>query len=272
MKVRFLNADARRDRRVLEAQILALRPEGDEPDIVALCEVRTGASDIYRDAFQSAGYEVETRPTTAAIGFLVASRFPLQPADDRPGTRPERMFSLKVDAPFGRFELLVVHAPHFGNDGVTKLETIDSVCDIFDARAGQPFLCVGDFNTPIYEEADGGIVTGAYRLDSEGDRTSPSSHRSLRRELRQDERELRLWADRGPTGVRDVRRQLLCGKALTEGSYEGHGNRRAYLSPFDRAFATPALAPVEFRYDQTTREQGLSVHAIVEILFDPQPA
>src|SRR3954468_5859339 len=99
MKVRFLNADARRDRRVLEAQILALRPQGDEPDIVALCEVRTGASGIYRDAFESAGYEVETRPTSSAIGFLVASRFPLRVVDYPQRARAERMFSLKVDAP-----------------------------------------------------------------------------------------------------------------------------------------------------------------------------
>src|SRR5690348_6221929 len=126
MKVRFLNADARSDRRVLEAQILALSPDGDESDIIALCEVRTGGSSIYRAAFEFAGYDVESRPMTSDIGLLVASRFPLQAVDELFGQRAERMFPLTVDAPFGSFELLVVHAPHFSNDGVTKLETIDS--------------------------------------------------------------------------------------------------------------------------------------------------
>src|SRR5205085_3117486 len=133
-----------------------------------------------------------------------------------------------------------------------KLETIDSVCDIFDARAGQSFLCVGDFNTPIYEEASGDVLSGAYRRDPSGLRIPTMKYRRLRLELRQDERELRLWADRGQTGVRDVRRQLLSGVALTEGSWRAKGNKRTYDSPFDRAFATARLGAAAFGYDQTT--------------------
>jgi exonuclease III len=122
-------------------------------------------------------------------------------------------------------------------------------------------LLCGDFNAPQHERENGEIITWGY-LKRHGDYILkyPSQH------------ELELGVLRGLSGydLHDVYRRLhgYVGHMQEEAWSWCHRGRFTYR--FDHLFASEALCPVQACYLHAFRENRLSDHVPLEVLFEPE--
>jgi exonuclease III len=110
-------------------------------------------------------------------------------------------------------------------------------------------LC-GDFNSPQIEKADGTTI--------------PFHNRNARWR----KAELSVITGLAEYDLKDVYRQLY-GFKRQETSWVMRRKEKEFGRRFDHVFASEQLHPYSCTYLHSLREQGLSDHSPIEVLFDP---
>jgi endonuclease/exonuclease/phosphatase family metal-dependent hydrolase len=264
-------------------QIAALQMRS--ADVLALQEVTARSALVFRarlaqlglhhvlDSFELAA-DLQVLSGARQYGELIASRWPLRalPPSAFPIPWTERVLSALIDHPGGAIELHTTHLPNGANHGWIKIETFEGIYTRLACAADHPRILCGDLNTPQKELPSGEIVTwgqdilpdGTIML--EGTWRDPAGREDTSE--RWDRGERNVLAGLAAYDLPDVYRALR-GYAAQEFSWYWTGRGRQVGRRFDHVFASPTLGAAECRYLHDFREQGLSDHAPIEVLFAP---
>lgn len=201
-----------------------------DADVIAVTEFRTGVSDPLAAALGERGWPhlATSGPREKENGIAVFSGVPTEAAQAR-GYR-----WLDVQLPVYGFGLCILHIMAATNPrtGAEKRRFWDGVVAAAEARAGEPWLFAGSWNT------------GAHRLDEKGKTFDCAEQFGRLTEL----------------GWTDLWRRFHPGE--TEWTwYSNHGNGFR----LDHAFASPVLAGRvrDCRYSHSERQAKVSDHSLV---------
>jgi exonuclease III len=245
--------------KLLDEQARALIRQ--EPDVVALQEVRASTLPRWRRELAAAGLEVALDSSAFASGRrlfnLTAARWPAIELPSPPGPQPERVLSALVETPYGPLEIHNAHVPPAPGNGLAKVETCEAIHYVLDRPAPDRhrILC-GDLNTPRSESVDGLIETFARNHPEHLERWD-AAERSVLTGLTQ-------W------GMSDVFRQLN-GYERRDVSWVQHTRyQRKARFRLDHVIASASLGAVYCDYHHGWRDEGLSDHAAIEAIFEPE--
>ena len=246
--------------KLLDEQARALIRQ--EPDIVALQEVRASTLPRWRRELATAGLGVALDSSAFASGRrlfnLTAGRWPGIELPSPPGPQPERVLSALIETPFGPLEIHNAHVPPAPGNGLAKVETCEAIHYVLDRPAPDRhrILC-GDLNTPRSESVDGLIETFARNHPEHLERWD-AAERSVLTGLTQ-------W------GMSDVFRHLN-GYERRDVSWVQHTrSQRKARFRLDHVIASASLGAVYCDYHHGWRDEGLSDHAAIEAIFSPEP-
>ena len=232
-----------------------------EADVVALQEIRASTLPRWRRALAAAGLETALDSSAFAGGRrlfnLTASRWDAIDLPSPPGPQPERVLSALIVTPFGPLELHNAHVPPAPGNGLAKVETCEAIHFTLDRPAPDRHrvLC-GDLNLPRSESVDGAIETFALNHPEAFERWD-AAERSLLTGLAE-------W------GMHDVFRRLN-GFERRDVSWVQHTRwERKARFRLDHVIASESLHARWCDYQHGWREEGLSDHAAIEALFEPE--
>jgi exonuclease III len=229
-----------------------------DADVVALQEIRTTTLPRWRAALEVGGL-AHICDSSAYLGDrryfnLVASRWPHRELALSGAPYPERVLSIVAEAPIGEIEVHNVHVPPATRNGLVKIETFEAISYMLARPSSRHRILCGDFNSPVYESAEGDVVTAA------------ESHPE--------------WLERWDTGERSVLTGLaahdlsdifrgLHGYDRQDASWVFHTRaRRKAAHRFDHVFASASLNAIHCDYHHEWRESGLSDHSPIEAVFE----
>jgi endonuclease/exonuclease/phosphatase family metal-dependent hydrolase len=208
-------------------------------------------------------------------GELLASRWPLRalPPSAFPIPWPERVLSAIIDGPSGAIEIHIAHIPHGSSHGWIKIDTFEGIYTRLACTADHPRILCGDLNTPQAELSSGEFVTWGQdmlpdgRIMLEGTWRDPAGREDTSE--RWDRAERNVLAGLAAYDLSEVYRGLH-GFAAQEFSWFWSGRGRRVGRRFDHVFASASLRATECVYLHHFREQGLSDHAPIEVVFAPE--
>ena len=246
-----------------------------KPRIVALQEVTRKTARLWREGLSEAGFQqiVTTFDVVAEAGMLeggrrygqvVASCWPLTPLPpcEFEIPWPERVLSAIVHSPGGEIEFHTAHIPAGESHGWIKIETFEGIYKRLACVSRLPRILCGDFNSPKMERGDGTIITFGQRIGADGEVVNEGDGRWARGEQS-------VITGLARYDLPDVYR-LLNGYQVQEWSWVRHVWGRRHGGRFDHVFASRSLNPMECRYLHSSREEGLSDHAPIEVCFAPE--
>lgn len=237
-----------------------------EADLVALQEVRTGTVTEWRESLRAGGLEHvidsgELAGKSIHCFNLIASRWPLEELAPLENPEPPEQFlaeghiAARVRRPGGRdLEIHNVHIPPGSSRGLTKVRTLEALYLRLARESEIPRILCGDLNTPQYEGADGEVWSFA-------------DHHEVSLRPRWNSAELSVLLGLAAWDLPDVFRSIHGYGGEQEGSW---GIRRSGNGParrFDHAFASESLGARDCEYIHGWREQNLSDHSALEVLF-----
>jgi len=233
--------------------------ERQEPDLVALQEVRPSTLPRWRRALADAGL-VHCLDSGAFRGprrlfNLTAGRWELTELELVGAPQPERVLSAVSESPAGQIEIHNAHVPPTRRAGDVKIET----CEALVARLARPcsrhrILC-GDLNTPRHESTEGQVET--FAIDG------------LPWSARWDSAERSLACGLAEWDLRDVFRDLH-GYERGDVSWVFHTrSRRKAGHRLDHVLASRSLSPVWCDYLHELRQAGISDHSPLLAVFEP---
>lgn len=245
--------------KLLDEQVRALVRQ--EPDVVALQEMRASTLPRWRRALAEVGLETAIDSSSLAdtrrLFNLTASRRPAIDLPSPPGPQPERVVSVLIDSPFGSLEIHNAHVPPAPGNGLAKVETCEAIHWVLARPAPDRhrILC-GDLNTPRSESVEGLVETFARNHPEHLERWD-AAERSVLTGLAE-------W------GMRDVFRHLN-GYERRDVSWVQHTrSQRKARFRLDHVIASESLRPVFCDYHHGWRDEGLSDHAAIEAIFEPE--
>lgn len=219
-----------------------------DPDVIALTEYRTKPSAMLCATLRARGWcHIEsTNPVGTDNGICVLARTPLRRSRPCPAPPENAVRWLDIDLPEYGFGIGVLHiltaVPGMNEPaGAAKTRFWNAVLTAAEARLGEPFLFVGDFNTGApYVDEPGRTLACAEHFA----RLSDLGWTDLWRHLHGEAAEY-TWVSHSRDGI------------------PGNGFR------IDHAFATPGLLPHirDCRYSHSEREAGISDHSIIVVEF-----
>jgi endonuclease/exonuclease/phosphatase family metal-dependent hydrolase len=241
----------------LAAQAAAVARQ--DADIIALQEVRSTTLPKWRKALAAEGLS-HIRDSSGCLGGrrffnLVAGRWPCRELPLSGAPYPERVLSVVAETPVGEIEVHNAHVPPAMRNGLIKVETFEAISYMLARPSSRPRILCGDFNSPMYESAEGEVVTAAERHPE--------------------------WLERWDAGERSVLTGLaaydlgdvfrrLHGYDRQDASWVFNTRaRRKQAHRFDHVFASAALNAVHCDYHHEWRESGLSDHSAIEAVFEP---
>jgi exonuclease III len=226
----------------------------EDPDLVALQELRPGADAQWRAALAAAGLgHIEATDGSGdrrLSAVLTASRWPLQALPPTPMPQPERFLSVRVNHPGTPFELHNAHVPAGMRFGLVKVETMEAIYAALSLDTTTPRILCGDFNSPMIETADGVTRTFSERHPEHRERWHAA--------------ELSVIRGLAEFDLPDVFRELH-GWARTEHSWVHEPSGRGVR--LDHVFASRALHPTSCDYNHDLRTGGLSDHSAIWARF-----
>lgn len=244
-----------------QAEALASRA----PDVVALQEITTTTAELWPPLLHALGLlhtatswdlppPEECSAPPPKVGVLIASRWALSviPSTEFCVPWPQCIASAVLHGPFGLCEVHTIHVPPATVVGwLNKAATFDGLFERLARPADLPRLLCGDFNSPKEEHSDGEVI--------------PFGNRRTR----QREAELRVLKGLEPFDLIDVYRQLH-GYQANDFSWYWRGGGRSIGRRFDLVFAVRSLHATSCRYVHSFREDRLSDHSAIEVIFTPQ--
>ena len=245
------------------------------PDVVALQEITLSTGPLWRSALPALGlpYVADTVDLAVRSGrryaVLIASRWPLRTLSPQAFDLPwqERLLSVTVAGPGGTLELHNTYIPTGASKAGArfKLETLEGLYTGLACAAKRPRILCGDFITPQAETERGELVTFAQTLKPNGEVRPKRTVMGIAG-TRWDSAERSVLRGLAPYDLSDVYRQLH-GVQGQDVSWYAKNRDRLFGFRLDHVFAAQALNPIRCRYLHPWREQGLSDHAAMEVLF-----
>jgi endonuclease/exonuclease/phosphatase family metal-dependent hydrolase len=243
------------------------------PDVIALQEMTIGSIGKYRAELNNLGfkYSVDTfQLSTNQIkligprryGLLIASKWPLNVLKPLDIPWEERVLGAEIDSPFGVIEVYNTHIPPGSSNGWIKIDTFEGIYRNLSKKTKNHRILCGDFNSPQIETVEGNVITWGQKLS-----IGQKWHISKGNE-RWDEGERSVLEGLSNFDIKDVFRSLY-GYSKEEYSFYLKYRQKVFQRRFDHCFASETLNPVKFNYLHEPREQKLSDHSAVEVLFKP---
>jgi len=266
----LISWNVRRSVRQVDGQLEALLSRC--PDIIALQEVNLRSAEKYKkgllkayfhSVFDTAASEYKAETRRAPSFVLIASRWPAEPLTSRgyDARWRHKFLSVRVKTPSGRIDVHTAHIPPGSVHGERKIETLSGIYKNLAEISLVPRILCGDFNTPREELKDGTVVTWGQRRRTDGAIVIRSD-----RGPGWDEAERDILTRLAQWDLPDVYR-LLHGYGTTDFSWYWVGKEKRIGRRFDHVFASRALNPVECSYLHSFRENGLSDHSPIEVIF-----
>ncbi len=229
-----------------------------EPDLVCLQEVRPSTAPYLGEALAGVALEHVADSSRFRNGRrlynLTASRWPVVELPAIAAPFPERVLSLVVEHPDGLLELHNAHIPSARSRGFIKVETCEAIHERLARPSDRRRILCGDFNLPRAETVDGEVITFAVDHPEFLERWD-AAERSILPGLAE-------W------GFADAFRALH-GFERQDASWVLHtrSRRKAGLR-IDHVLASETLRPRWCDYHHGWREEGLSDHSGLEVIFD----
>ncbi|TKD70796.1 endonuclease/exonuclease/phosphatase family protein [Pseudalkalibacillus hwajinpoensis] len=244
-----------------------------QPDLVALQEMTTKNIDQYTQALNEIGlhhiidtFTLSNDPSTLSgprkNGLLIASKWSLEILNDFVIPWEERVLGVKVDSPFGHIELYNSHVPPGSSNGWVKIDTFKGIFNKLARDSDNHRILCGDFNSPQLEMKDGEIITWGQTLHTDG------SWRTTNKSIEWDAGERSVLEHLSDYDLEDVYRSLY-GFAKSDYSFILKRKDKVFPRRFDHCFASERLKPLSFKYLHTYREQKLSDHSPIIVIFQP---
>jgi exonuclease III len=226
--------------------------------LVCLQEVRPSTAPHLRSALADAGLAHAADSSQFRNGRrlynLTASRWPLVELPAIAGPFPERVLSTVVELPARPLELHNAHIPSARSRGFIKVETCEAIHERLARPSDRHRILCGDLNLPRAETLDGEVITFA------GDHPEFLE--------RWDAAERSILPGLAEWGFADAFRALH-GFERQDASWVLHtrSRRKAGLR-IDHVLASDTLRPSWCDYHHGWREQGLSDHSGLEVIFN----
>lgn len=246
-----------------------------EPDIIGLQEVTSRTLPLWVEGLQKEEYthtissfslHSDNNELTGPrrYGILIASRWPLDPVDQRSLKIPwhERLVSALIHSTNVDFEFHVAHIPPGAFHGWLKIDTFEGIFK-FLARPSYnyPRILCGDFNSPQAETRSGEVITWGQDILKDG------QVRFSDKEGRWDAGERSVIQGLAEYNLYDIFR-LLNGYESQEFSWLLRRKGKIIARRrFEHIFAAKALNPDTCRYIHSFREDFLSDHSAIEATF-----
>ncbi|GGB61713.1 endonuclease/exonuclease/phosphatase family protein [Fictibacillus barbaricus] len=243
------------------------------PDIIALQEMTIHGISKYRAEQKNLGYHyvIDTfelfQGSTELngprkYGLLIACKWPLRILAPFDIPWKEKVLGALIESPFGLIEIYNVHIPPGSSNGWIKIDTFEGIYDSLSTVCNHHRILCGDFNSPQLETNNGTIITWGQRMAKD------ETWRIPKWGERWDKGERNVLEGLSEFDLNDVFR-LLYGFSKQEYSFFLKNRSNVYPRRFDHCFASSSLNPVEFNYLHELRENKLSDHSAVEVLFQP---
>lgn len=230
-----------------------------EPDIVALQEVRPSTAPVWRDALAAAGlaHAIDSSPFANGrrIFNVLASRWDLVELPPIGAPQPERVLPGVTESPVGQIELHNGHVPPSASNGFAKVETCEALFERLARPSERHRVLCGDLNTPRFESTHGEVETFAVNHPLHAERWD-AAERGLvaglaEWDLHDAFRALNGYDRRDVSWVMNTRARRKSGHRL------------------DHVLASESLNPVWCDYEHGWREAGLSDHSGMMAVFEP---
>ena len=268
MKIISWNVANRFKKQSLQLDALISR----KPDVVGLQEVSKETLPLWVDGLNKAGYryiissfdindkkEIFVGPRRYCI--IIASRWPLEVMDQSllAIPWPERFISVLIHNPIKDFEFHVVHIPCGASHGWLKIDTFDGIYNFLAGNNNKyPRILCGDFNSPQAETIEGKVITWGQKILRDG------QLKFTDKEGKWDAGERCVIQRLAKYDLFDIFR-LLNGYNVQEFSWLLKRKGKIIAKRrFDHIFASKALHPIECRYINGFRLNGLSDHSAIE--------
>jgi len=246
-----------------------------EPDVIGLQEVTSRTLPLWVEGLKKEGY-IYTMSSFSLhggnseligprrYGILIASRWPLDPVDQRSLIIPwhERLVSVLIHSPKVDFEFHVAHIPPGASHGWLKIETFEGIYKFLARKYNKyPRILCGDFNSPQAESISGEVITWGQDI------LKDSQVRFSDREGRWDAGERSVIQGLAEYNLYDIFR-VLNGYDSQEFSWLLRRKGKIIARRrFDHIFAAKTLNPVTCLYIHSFREEWLSDHSAIEATF-----
>jgi exonuclease III len=248
--------------------------ESINPDIIALQEMTISGISKYRDGLNKIGFKyvidnfVLFPDSTDLVGprrygQLIACRWPLSNLEFLDIPWQERVLGAQIESPFGVIELYNAHIPPGSSNGWIKIDTFEGIYKALSNDSRNHRILCGDFNSPQVETIDGEIITWGQKLSKD------QTWRISKGSERWDKGERNVLKGLSKYDLSDVFRSLY-GYAKEDYSFYLKNRNRVFPRRFDHCIASESLNPKEFTYLHELREQKLSDHSAVEVVFKPE--
>ena len=233
--------------------------ERQDPDLVALQEVRPSTLPRWRRALANAGLvhclDSSAFRDSRRLFNLTAGRWDLTELEPVGAPQPERVLSAVSESPAGQIEIHNVHVPPTRREGDVKIETCEALLERLARHCSRHRILCGDLNTPRRESTEGEVET--FAVDG-----LPWSERW-------DSAERSLACGLAEWDLHDVFRNLN-GYERGDVSWVFHTrSRRKAGHRLDHVLASRSLDPVWCDYLHELRQAGLSDHSPLLAVFEP---
>lgn len=249
-----------------------------KPDVIALQEIFTNTVSVYTEKLNSKFKFIENSfnlaPDKSVLtgprkyGLLIASRWPIEiiSSDEFDVPWPERILSVVINHPTIKLAIYNTHIPPGASNGWIKIEMLEGIFKKFSKAINFPQILCGDFNAPQLETSDGRIITWSQIINKNGNPEIWNEWKGGAGE-RWDLAERNIFQHLVNYDLPDTFR-LLNGYNVEEYSWFWKGKGKLIGRRFDHVFASKKLKPTKCTYLHNFRDQGLSDHAPIEVLFD----
>ena len=249
-----------------------------KPDVIGLQEVMSKTLPLWVEGLQKEGY-IHTMPSFGLhdgnseligprrYGILIASRWPLDPVDQRSLTIlwHERLVSVLIHSPKVDFEFHVAHIPCGSSHGRLKIETFEGIYKFLARKNNKyPRILCGDFNSPQAEKLSGEVITWGQKILKDGQ--AKLTNRGGKWGA-WDAGERNIIQGLSEYDLCDIFR-LLNGYKSQEFSWLFRRKGKIVSRRrFDHIFAAKTLNPDTCCYIHSIREELLSDHSAIEATF-----
>jgi exonuclease III len=240
------------------------------PSIICLQEVREKSLNTFKIELQKVGFEyfydsvLLAKKNIRTKGNIIASKNPSQHLPDYIRTpHPESILSIQIISSIGKIMIHNTHIPNGSTYGWTKIETFEAIYKKLSTERDNFRILCGDFNSPQAESTNGETITWGQRITAENEVIT------RRNKHRWHEGELCVIRELEKFNLPDVYRYLYGYQKEDYSFVVVRKGKVVSRRRFDHIFASKELNPQNCEYIHSFREEGLSDHSPLEIIFNP---
>jgi exonuclease III len=244
------------------------------PDIITLQEITKNNLPLFLEQLPLIGFKYITNSFQffkekadlkgpRRYGLLIASKWPLVNSHigDHNIIWPERFLTATVNTPNKDIMIHTTHIPPGSSNGWKKVEMLEGIYKYLSQFNSEHRIITGDFNLPQEEDIEGNVYTWAYTKNKKGEYRISAS-----RGEKWDAAERNIITGLKKYELIDVYRHLY-GYKVQEFSWYLKRKDKMIGRRFDHVFASNSLNPIQAEYIQDVREEKISDHSMLQVLF-----